>query len=592
MLEAILHDVIDVMIEQGQQIDIEEMEETLRDLAEHPIDLNSAYSDDLARIPWLSPDQIESIRLYTYYHPMKSVYELQLIYGLKDWEIRNLLPFVTVVPANKKDNRTIADLMRYAKHEVDLRVDARNIEDFTGDPMYASVKYKLNAANRIQAGIVLKRDAGELYNEKSRYGAYLELCNIWRFQTIVAGDYKANFGLGLIMNSSLPLGKSSNATNLGYTSQGLRKYNGTSDSFLRGAGATLRLGDWRVSGFYSYRQPDSIYRQTAGVNVTYQKKSLRIGATLVDYWVKDSVPLRDNYYNGNYFRGTNQLAVSVDAQYAIKNVFLMAEVAAAQNTKWGAAALTGVRYSPVQDVSLLALYRYYSDMFDPHYGTSFSETTRLNDEQGAYLGADITRLRYWRFSVYSDFFWFKGPKYMIRESGTWGYDLMGQIGFMKNEKADLRLRARIKHKGEKDNYQFRYLMTNSVGSISLRTELDYVLCRRPDINIMHGGMVAEQIEYRPSRVPLVGQLRVEGFYVPDWDNRIYSYENDVLYAFSIPAMYGIGVRYYANLRYRINDHYSLYLKASDTWYCDRWVAEKQLRSNHKTDVHLMLRISY
>lgn len=592
--DIILQDVLELLAEQDPSLDIEQAEEDLRDLAAHPININNASSSDLERLLFLSSDQIDDILLYAHFHPFNELNELKLIGSLKDYELRNLMPFVCVKPVDEKDGRTVADIFRYASHELDIRADVRNPENFKGDPLFASLKYKLNAGNKVLFGATLKRDAGELLSYKSRYGAYLQLNNVWRFRTIVAGDYKANFGLGLVMNSALPLGKSALAANLGMTRQGLSRYNGTSSDFMRGAGATLRLGDVDVTAFYSFRQPDSIYRQTAGLNISYRKNRLLLGATAVEYWTRDSVAIRNNYYNQNYFRGTHQASVSLNAQYAFRKVYLLGEVAASENRQWGYAALLGARYLPVQDVSLLLMARHFSPTYDAHYASTFSETSRANDEQGIYFGADVKRLRYWRFSAYADFFRFSGPKYMIRNSPSYGYDIFAQADYLRSETLHILLRARAKRKGSLDHYSLRYQQINRWGSLSLQTQVDFssAVSSAENLSASFGGLIAEQVEYKMQALPIVLQARVEGFYVPDWNGRIYAYENDVLYAFSIPATYGIGARYYLNMRYRISNHFSLYLKAADTWYTKKWAAQQAMLHCHKTDVHVLLRITY
>ena len=113
---------------------------------------------------------------------------------------------------------------------------------------------------------------------------------------------------------------------------------------------------------------------------------------------------------------------------------------------------------------------------------------------------------------------------------------------------------------------------------------------------MGGGIASSQIfvyiqdiEYHIRAIPMVIQLRLQGFDVQDWNTRIYTYENDVLYAFSIPATYGLGGRWYLNMRYKITDHLSLYARVSETVYHTSWATLKS-RPVSKTDIHLLLRM--
>lgn len=601
----VYRDIIESLIENGAEVDIEAMEDELASLESHPINLNTASSHDLEQLFWLSQDQIDAILLYVYHHPMQTVYELQLVPGLQDFQIRNIVPFVCVVPPGDTDNRTFSDYLRTASHELDLRLDARNIENFSGDPVYGYARYKMDA-RKMQMGAVFKRDPDEIPDSHSRYGAYLQLNDIGHFRTIVAGDYRANFGLGLAVNSSFPLGKSSYASSLSVARQGLRYYGGTSSSFFRGAGTTVRLGRFDLSGFYSCRRPDTAFQHVAGLNLTYRYNRLRLGLTALEYISEDSLHIRNNYYNADYFRGKRQFTGAFYFQYAVRNLTLLGEVAASENTRWGGATVFGMRYSPVQDIHLIALGRYFSRTYDARYASTFSETTRANDEHGIYLGAEFSNIRHCRFSLYSDFFCFSGPKYSIRDSLSWGYDLLAEADFSPSSRTSMRWRVRAKRKGQQDLYSFRYQLQNTFSHCSLLSRFDANLCRHPSSPLIlfepannedeepltYGAFLSEQFEYRFQSVPLVAQLRLQGFYIPDYANRIYSFENDVLYAFSIPMNYGEGMRYYANIRYRISDHYSLYLKASDTFYFRHWQQQRDLASAHKTDIHILLRITY
>lgn len=602
--------ILEPLVEENPDLDVESVEEKLRELLEHPIDLNRTSTGELEQLLWLTPEQIDNILLYAYYHPFESVYELRLVPGLSAYDVQLLAPFVIVAPREVKDTRTVRGLFSHASHELHLRADARSLTTFQGDPFYGYFKYKCNAGNKVLFGVTFKRDVAEIPNKHSRYGAFAELHDVGPLSTLVVGDYRASFGYGLVINSALPLGKSTYATRLGLSETGIKKYNGCSDDFLRGVGATVDLlpkGDVKtgqklqLSAFYSCRLPDSIARQVAGANLSYTYRRLRVGMTAMEYWVTDSLPFRNTYYNTHYFRGKRQFSGSVNAQYMFRHVTLLAEAATSQNTSWGGALLTGARVTPMSDLSLLMLYRYYSLYYDPVLASTFSETTRPNDEQGAYLGADIRLVRNWLFSAYTDFFFFSGPKYTIRVP-SWGYDILAEADFVPSERFSLLLRSRSKRKGEKDLYSLRFQVNNKWHDWSLRTEVDGNICvTRPDedepvkayhqLPATYGIALYEQVEYRLPVLPMVFQLRVGGFYIPNWNNRIYAYENDVLYAFSIPATYGKGVRAYLNWRYAVTDKLSLYLRVSDTWYAPSWVEERELASAHKPDVHLLFRVT-
>lgn len=603
-----IEDIMESIIERNPEADLEQLEQQLQDLQQHPINLNTASPELLSQLFWLTPEQQEQILLYVYHHPMQTLYELQLVPGLHDYDIRNLVPFVCLHTASEEPS--LVQSIRRARHELLVRSDARHIEQTPNDPYYGQIRYAMRAGNRFQLGAVFKREPGEIPNARSRYGAYVELHDIWKIRTIVAGDYRASFGLGLVMNASLPISKSFRTTQLGLEEQGLRKYCGTSDDFLRGAGVTMRFGLVDISAFYSVRQPKKqLWQHTAGLNMQYHQERWRVGITAIEFWSSDSLRLNPMYYNALYFRGRQQVSLSADAQYRYKRLCLLGEVAVSENKQWGLAAIGGMRFAGT-DYSLLLLGRYYSPYYDALYASTFGEGSRVNDESGVYLGMDISRWRHWKLTGYLDFFFFEGPKYQIRETHTWGYDLMMQALYLPSERWDMQLRWRNKRKGTRDIYGVRWQMNNHWRAFSLRTQVDANLSRESlsplrlpnhsadatvaasfaaSDDLGYAVSAFEQLEYRVRKVPIVMQLRLQGFYAPTYSCRIYTYENDVLYSFSLPATYGIGARYMLNIRYEIASMLTLYLRLSDTWYARQWANDHQ-SPTHKTDIHLLLRM--
>ena len=101
--------------------------------------------------------------------------------------------------------------------------------------------------------------------------------------------------------------------------------------------------------------------------------------------------------------------------------------------------------------------------------------------------------------------------------------------------------------------------------------------------------IFQDIEYQSATLPIVVQLRVQAFDARQWNNRIYAYENDVLDAYSIPNVYGLGGRFWVNVRYKINDMFAIYLRVSESVYQQAWAAEHN-RNNTRTDVHALVRI--
>lgn len=589
-LESIMEDIYSQVTEEtdGTADDFETLVEELMAKTATPIALNADDYEALSELPFLCEEQVSSILLKARDMPYHSLYELQLVRGLKDYEVRNLLPFVKVGEPQKEPFYW-QDLGKYGKHDMSLRTDVRNIEAYEGtDPVYLQAKYGYNYKRQAEAGITLRRPAAGGWQDL-QYGGYVQLSNIGCLKRLVAGCYQARFGQGLVTNHFFHTGKSSRVMQIGHDKQGLSKVSSAGSERYQGIGATFTAGKHtEVSGWYSVDN-NKVWHHAIGANVGLNFNRLHVGVTVMEHLYSDSLPVRNAYYNQAYFRGKQQCVVGADIKYNWRWLQLFAEVAAAENSTWGIGAIGGIRLTPLTDLGLVALYRYYSSTFDNQYGYAFCEGSRLGDENGGYLGVEYKGFKHWRLSAYGDVFRFNGPKYGIRESGTIGYDVLAQAEHLASN-YNVMLQLRSRQKGNIGTHRARAEFTYTLGSWRFHTRADASLVNYKDgsASLGYGVSAYQDVEYHVRAIPMVIQLRLQGFDVQNWNNRIYMYENDVLYAFSIPATYGVGGRWYVNMRYKITRQLSLYLRVSETVYNPSW-AEQKSRPVTKTDIHLLLR---
>ena len=587
-LDEIVLDIYNAVTE-FSEVDYEQLQTDLYALHDAPIDLNHTSDEELSQLYFLSPQQIDDILAYAGRHPFESLYELRLIPSLTEYEIRDLLPFVQI--RNHKSeiiNQKLypREVFVRATHEVITRVDARNIEGMEGtDPMYVQGRYRFDYQRRVTFGAQLRRPVGGVAKDL-QYGAYLQLRDITpHLHTVVGGNFQASFGQGLVLAPVFHSGKSSYVSSVGMQQQGLRYYSSVDGEGLHGVGATIR------HAFSSQTRLDAsaLYSMRRANDSTW------------------------HHYNRHYFRGRNQAVIGASFRYNHGWFDAFGEVATTQNYKrfeealngeainpingeavnsprWGLGVLVGSRFYPTQGLSLVALYRYYSPYFDNALGYAFSETSRINDENGGYLGFEITRWRNWRISGYGDVFYFSGYKYGLGDAvKTLGYDAMAEARYLRRE-WQLSLRLRARQKGDA-TYSTRAQFDWAQGAWSLRTTAEANLVNQSPIT--YGVNLAQDIAidltpYTVHHTPLSLRLRLQGFDAREWANRIYTYEHDVLYAFSIPATYGLGGRAYLCLRWQIIPQLALYFRVSETVYAKQWAASHS-RPQTRTDLHLLLR---
>lgn len=663
-VEQIIADIYEQVSENSDtEIDFTSFYEDMIYYSENPIILNKTTKEELEKLQFLSDIQVDNILHYLYrYAPLNTIYEMQLIDGLDMTDIRMLLPFVMLGEAGaRKETLKLKDVFKYGKNELYLRLDRgletkegyrfipeeeqqaeeKNARKYVGDPFYNHIKYRFRYRDRIAFGVTAEKDAGEqFWGDHNKgydfYSAHVELKNFGKLKTLVLGDYRANFGQGLVLRTDFSMGKSSYVMQVNPRSSGLKKYTSTDEyNFFRGAGATVSLGNLDITGFYSNKLIDgdtiggqfasvkidglhrtindlnrkrNVSQQVIGGNVTYTYSWLQVGATALYNSFDHSLEPRPANYNKFYFRGKEQTVGSVNYRVRAGKLNIFGETALSDREgAW--ATINGLNFSPISRVGLVALHRYFSKEYDTFFATTFSESSRVNNETGFYIGTEVRPIKYWKVSAYIDSYRFPWMKFGIDEPSI-GKDYLVQVDYAP--KRNVNMYWRFKFEEKMSNYSdtvttmplvlpqqkwaARYLLNYSFGRFSFKNQLD-VNSFYDEVNpVSYGYSALQDVSYEFVRVPLRIDLRFHIFDAMNYENRLYTYEKDVLYAFSVPMNYGMGSRYYVNLRYELNQNISFWLKLAQTVYADERAtissSNEEIQGNRKTDLRFLMRLKF
>jgi hypothetical protein len=85
------------------------------------------------------------------------------------------------------------------------------------------------------------------------------------------------------------------------------------------------------------------------------------------------------------------------------------------------------------------------------------------------------------------------------------------------------------------------------------------------------------------------------FETDGYDSRLYAYENDVLYSFSIPVFYDKGYRYYVNVNYDVNKKMTVWLRWAQTIFKNKETIGSgldEITGNKRTEVKLQMLYSF
>lgn len=607
--------------------------EDLSYLSEHPIDLQRAEREELERLPFLSPEQIENLLYYIYrFGPLVDLYELKNVEALDLRTITYLLPFVCIGEAKREGIPAAATLLKRSRQELIIRSDytlqsragyREATEEeiprkpgsfYVGDPLYLSFRYAFRYKERIRLNFSGEKDAGEpLWNKYHKgldsYSFNLELRDMGILKSLQAGDYRLSFGQGLVMNGGFVLGKTSDATRIGQPAGGIKRHTSTRENgFFRGIAANLRISSLELDLFCSSKREDANsdsltistfksdgYNRTpsernkrrsaslraGGIHLQWKGELLTVGANAVYYdFAGKRLDPDPQSYNLFYLRGKNSFNAGVHYALFLPDISILGETAL--DKRGNAATINQLLFTPGSRLRIVLSWRYYAREYNAFFARAFGESTAVRDEQGVYLGGTFRLSRKWEATAYIDRFRFSWLRYGINAPSS-GYDGVAQLTFRPNDGVQMRLRYKFKKKSKNQisaggnetrvfpyrNHRLRYELQSDYPS-GLSLKTTLDGNLYSDVTGPQRGFALTQAAaYTPEKAGFHLSGGAGYFHTSAWSSRINIYERNILYAFSFPVYSGEGLRFHLVAKWKANSHFTCYLKVADTLYFDR-----------------------
>lgn len=637
--------------ETGEELDYEQFLSELMHLSEFPVNINDTNREQLSKLMFLSDIQIENLLYYLYkVGKMYTIYELQLVEGFDMTDIRRMLPFVYHGDATEKEEfPDFKQLMRYGKNELMLRFDyhpgkkagyirQQDVKPaYAGDPLYHHLKYRFAFRDKIFLNFTAEKDAGEPFFGR-KWQAYDFAGFSAQYQSkgfvrnIILGDFKASFGQGLVLSQAFGTGKSSQTISVMSRTQGFNRSGSTNEfAFFRGIAATLNHAKFRHHLFVSGRKLDAnvsddrfstiytsgfhrteretenrstLLQYTAGFNTVYSSLNWQLGLSAVYNKFDKTQQIRYYPYNKFYFQGRSQFVTGMNYRIRMGKAQFFGETAMSEFR--GFATLNGLVFYPSSTTHLSFVQRYYAPEYNALFAGAFSEGSRVSNESGWYVGLAMVPAARWKVNAYADLYRFPWMKYGADAAVT-GRDFLMQAEFSPGQQLSMLWRLKYEQKAANEpgglnatsrlvpesKTALRYQLNYERGEFSFRYTMELNKVHKQNTEPGFGFSAMQDINYRFRKLPLKFDIRYQFFDIPLYDNRIYVYEKNILYAFSIPAFSGRGVRYYLNLNYQLPRDMYLYFRFAQTVYTDDresiGTGNELIAGNVKTELKLLFR---
>ncbi len=667
-----------------EDIDFEDLLENYIFFSENPVNINSTEVMQLVELRLLNVFQYEELQKYRrYYGDFMFLDELEMVEGFDEQTLAIIRPVVCIEKDQSNDKLTLNKMARYGKHQIvgryeqilekqqgyqpidDSALLAKPNSRYLGSPQKYQLKYTYNYRNKIRAGFVLEKDAGEIfftdkvgdtiqkllgdkfYRGFDFVGFHLYAKDLGIVKAAVLGDYQLSFGQGLTMWSGMSFGKAGSGSSVMKQGRGITPKGSASEyAFMRGAAVTLGSGPFSGTLFYSNRMIDAnismvdtieneaelvsslqetgyhrtigeildrhaIRQQVVGGHLAYAVAHFEIGYTTHHTWLSAPLELKPSHYNQYYFQGKSLTNQGIDFKYVKGKYALFGEAAMSMNFDSTAlrqaqgplafAGLVGLTVKPAGYLNFTLMYRDYGKAYQNLMSNAFGEGGRNQGQRGIYLGVEAAPAPYWNILAYVDQFQFTWLTSQVNAPSR-GHDYYLRVShsFNRRTHAYLQFRSKTKMKNSTDTFVFSHypiFYTKNAVRFNINYELgwdihctnkaEYAYYHNDDGINEHGYFLCQDIAYKPENKPYSFSFRYAIFDAKDYNARIYAYENDVLYSFSVPALYGKGMRIYLLGKVKLFNALTLYARIGRTIYSDRDEIGSGLtliEGNHKTDL--------
>ncbi len=576
----------------------------------HPADLNSATEDVLLKLHMLSIFQIRNLISYRkLLGPLINMYEIQAVPGWDLECIRNLMPYVQVVRGQSvisdiKEKwkggdksfilRAGQTLEKSKGYQKPISPDASYYE---GNAQKVFIRYEYNYKQQLSYGFTGDKDAGEPFLKSAQrygfdfYSFHFCLQGKGLIRTLAIGDFTVSLGQGLIQWQSMSFTKTNLPMAVKREGPVIKPYHSAGEyNFHRGIALTLQSGKWQSTGFASFQKistnavydtsaredlfssfQQSCYHRTPseiadrnncgqfslGGNLRFRTDRFQLGFNVVHFEFSRPLKKSGEPYNRYSLRGKRLSDWSTDYQFTTGNLHLFGELAVDDGFHLGMVHGSFISLGEYLDLSFL--YRNISPAFQSLYSDAFTENSHPGNEKGFYTGLSWKPWNGWRADIYYDVFVFPWLKYLA-DAPTRGRDIMVRLNYQpgkitaisllyKNEiKSGNRLASGEVISAMEAPVKKRWRVDMDLhlsAAVGLHARMEYLQIDREAGWPKKGFLATSAFSVRKPYIS--GNLGVTLFETDDYATRMYIYEPDLLYNFSLPVFYGKGIHYYINI---------------------------------------------
>jgi len=538
--------------------------------------------------------------------------ELQVVQGFEAEQVRRIRPYVYCGEPMIDKGFRLPALLAAARQEILIR-HRRVLQDkdgfggdgrypfYAGDPNQVFLRYRCHSGQLLSTGFTMEKDAGEQWLDR-RNGGRVDFFS-WHFvlrpsrllKLIAIGDYQVQFGQGLVAWKGLSLGKGAEVSAACRLPAGITPYGAAAETgFYRGLAVSMGRNAWQTDLWLSYNRLDAtLFRAdsvagsllvgsitetglhrtfteslrraalgsfVAGAHLQWKNENLILESTTVAQQLEHTLWPGDDVYEHYDPSGRRFLHTGLAFRYLQNNVNFYGETAIGNEML--PSFCGGIVMIPQTGWALNMHLRHFPAGYRSLQADAFREGSRTRNESGWLTGITWEPVRMIRFFAGHDRYRFQWLRYTTSGPAS-GNDWLFQCTYTPSRSTACYVRLRSEARPV-DVEGDRTAQVRTSDKINIRFNMEWSFKRSWELQTRvewtrqrllsgegKGALFFQELRYKPMGRPWSFAVRMTIFNTDSYDERIYTYEQDMVGAFSLPAMAGVGNRAYVLFRYRI-----------------------------------------
>ncbi len=579
----------------------------LEELQGMRMDINKATESDLRKLPFLSPIQIQDILHYrSQFGDFVSRYELQAVGSLDSASVRYLDYIFSFDGEEVAESRGRA--FSYWYYPMPKNAALRDGK-FLGSGFKNSNRIRYSSS-RLAYGLCAEQDIGEPFRIDSQQWGFDHLVGFFQkknpdklLSQILVGNFTLQLGQGLSIWQRFAMNNAAGSVFIKRASEVLVPFVSVAEyNYNRGIGLTLQEGRWQANIWGSYKPMDAslkldtnqysyfenfnntglhrtqseidrrmvLKERNIGAQFSYQnEKGLRLsGYALQLHYDRPIIPSED-YYAWYRLRGRDFMYAGMDFSYYLKSWHSFGELCALNGKQWAVNWGNILSVDRKLDIALYAMLQ--SDRFQSIYGNGFLQRNNTPQNQ-IYLGMDFYPKYKTKISVFSNFVRYQQFRYLLPDyTQEWQQGISFRTRIKRNVKIRLRYTSRLYPRYEssddlktidyKNQHQFKLAISKEYSrKFQTQSNLYYSYLQSKELRTSSYGFALTQSFIYSPWFSTRFKLRLAYFHNREFLNRIYTFEPNIPYQYSLYFFNGRGYQIILNLKQKLSKKSSLYLR--------------------------------